>query len=84
MKIEDELNNEDIEALNNFRDTMLSNASIAITELENALTKVYPNLNHEWFIDLIDQTIDEFTYEALNDEMDLLDDDIDYNMISDY
>jgi len=63
------LTDEDIKALHQFREDILTLCEVAIVELENKLSKGYEGLEHEAFLELIDQTIDEFTYDAMADEI---------------
>lgn len=61
------LTKEEVDALDAFRDEMLNASQVAVANLESALSKAYPKLDIESFIDIIDQAIDDFTYDVFDE-----------------
>ena len=57
-----------------FKTFVLDTCEAAAVELVDKLENIYPNMDIRYFIDLIDQSIDDFTYDSMNN---LNDDDLD-------
>lgn len=65
---------DELRALDDFRQEVLAGCEVAAASLVDKLKGVYPNMDVQEFLNYIDDTIDEFTYEAMTYNEDIYED----------
>lgn len=62
------LSKDDVQALELFRNSLIDAGEEAADKLASRLAQGYPKMDTSYFLDLLNDVIDEWTYEAMVDE----------------